>query len=63
MLHATSENPTAKTSRRKVQFPGITADAKKLKVNRTTLWRVLNGDWNLPGLRRRYNNLKNGGGR
>jgi hypothetical protein len=57
MLHATREvKPKRKT--RKVQFPGITEDARRLGVNRTTLWRTLNGDWHLPGLRNRYHQLK-----
>ena len=58
MLHATKANQTRKPTRRKVRFKGITADAKTLGVNRVTLWRVLNGDWTLHGLRRRYDDLQ-----
>ena len=58
MLHATSEKPTRKQRGRKTNFPGITADAKRLGVNRSTLWRTLTGEWNLPGLRSRYHQLQ-----
>lgn len=42
-------------------FPGITADAKTLGVNRNTLYRMLSGEkpWaNLKTLRRRYDQLQ-----
>ena len=32
--------------------------ALALRVNRVTLYRVLTGEWNLPGLRSRYEKLK-----
>lgn len=51
-----------KTTRRgPTRFPGITADAKTLGVNRTTLYRMLSGQqpWaNLKNLRRRYEELQ-----
>ena len=41
------------------RFPGITADARALGVNRITLYRVLTGEWShLKGLQRRYAALK-----
>jgi len=55
MLHA----PMAKvTTKSRVKFPGIVEDARKLRVHRATLFRTLNGEWNLPGLRSRYEKLK-----
>ena len=40
------------------RFPGICQDAKALGVNRSTLFRALRGDVPLPGLRRRYQLLR-----
>jgi len=60
MLHATTPHKARKGTPRKVRFVGITSDAKALKVNRVTLYRVLTGEWNLPGLRSRYEKLKGG---
>jgi hypothetical protein len=45
-------------ARRQVLFPGIMTDAETLGVDRTTLYRALTGEWNLPGLRARYQQLK-----
>lgn len=63
MTHAPKNSrPRAarKSGRGPTQFPGICRDAKKLGVNRRTLHRALTGEWNLPGLRRRYALLKRG---
>lgn len=54
-MHAAKNN--SKRKRRWV-FRGITADAQALGVNRNTLYRTLKGEWNLPGLTRRYFLLK-----
>lgn len=40
------------------RFPGITEDARKLGVSRTTLFRALSGVWNLPGLVKRYTEMQ-----
>ena len=40
------------------RFPGIGQDAKRLGVNRVTLYRVLVGQWRLPTLASRYAELK-----
>lgn len=40
------------------RFQHIGCDAKALGVNRRTLHRALTGEWHLPGLRRRYYQLK-----
>jgi hypothetical protein len=45
------------SAKRAIRFPGITAHAKALKVNRATLYRVLTGEWRLPTLSRRYQEL------
>jgi len=55
MLHATGKRITAKN---RVRFPGIVADAAALGVHRATLFRVLTKEWDLPGLRSRYQKLK-----
>jgi hypothetical protein len=45
--------------RGKTRFPGIGRDAKALGVNRSTLFRVLSGEWGqLKSLRARYEQLK-----
>jgi hypothetical protein len=56
MLHATSQNSTKK----KVRFRGIVADANALGVRRETLWRVLTGEWKSKSLLQRYKALKRG---
>lgn len=48
----------AKKKRSGTQFPGIVEDAAALNVNRTTLYRTLLGEWKLPGLLKRYHELK-----
>jgi len=51
-----------KRKRGATQFRGITEDARKLGVNRTTLWRMLKGVpgfENLKTLRKRYEALQN----
>jgi len=58
MMHATKTRGKSKRGRGPTQFHGITADAKALNVNRTTLYRVLRGEWKLPTLARRYQELK-----
>lgn len=61
MLHATktsTRNREGKKGRGPTRFPGICRDAASLKVDRVTLYRMLTGQWNLPGLRRRYEKLK-----
>jgi hypothetical protein len=50
-----------KTEKTRTRFPGITEDAKKLGVNRVTLWRVATGRWKSRSLMRRYRQLKGGG--
>jgi hypothetical protein len=62
MLHAPKRKRTTK-GRGRTRFPGITADASALGVNRATLFRVLTGTWRLPGLLARYKALKRGGAR
>jgi hypothetical protein len=49
-----------KVHRGKTRFPGIDRDAKALNVDRTTLYRALTGAWKLPGLLRRYQELRRG---
>jgi hypothetical protein len=47
--------------RKRTRFPGITADARKLGVNRATLFKMLRGYpgfANLKTLRRRYDALQ-----
>ena len=57
MLYATKRK--RKTIKRgPTRFPGIGEDAERLGVNRVTLYRVLVGQWRLPGLARRYASLK-----
>jgi hypothetical protein len=56
MLHAT---PPKASQKRPVRFRGICADAKALKVNRVTLYRVLTGKWQSRSLLARYHQLKN----
>jgi len=46
------------TTKSRVRFPGICADAAALGVRRETLWRLLTGEWKLPSLRSRYEELK-----
>jgi hypothetical protein len=60
MLRTTLHDKNRKVPTRKVRFKGIVADAIALKVNRATLYRMLTGEWNLPGLRKRYAALKGG---
>lgn len=51
-------NTTGKPKPRQgTRFPGIVAHARKLRVNRVTLYRALTGEWDLPGLVSRYNKL------
>lgn len=58
-MPATTEKRKSKGQPRVVRFPGIAADARALGVNRTTLYRVLTGEWtHLSGLRNRYVALK-----
>jgi hypothetical protein len=58
-MPATSKKSKLKGRPRVVRFPGIHADARALGVNRTTLYRVLTGEWtHLSGLRKRYEALK-----
>jgi hypothetical protein len=47
-----------KRKRGPIRFRGLTADAAALGVNRTTLHRVLTGQWKLPTLAARYAALK-----
>jgi len=44
-------------------FPGICEHARALGVNRASLYRVLTGEWSLPTLKARYEQLiaKEGG--
>lgn len=60
MMHATKAKSTPKRKGRgPTQFPGIVADARALRVNRATLYRVLTGEWSqLQTLRLRYDALK-----
>lgn len=65
MLRATKPTGKAKDYGRKsgrkggrIRFPGIVADAAALQVNRITLYRTLTGQWRLPGLLKRYQQLK-----
>ena len=44
------------------RFPGICADAESLGVNRSSLYRVLSGEWDLPSLKKRYTELREKGG-
>ncbi len=46
------------TKKRRIRFPGICQDAKALGVHRISLYRTLAGIWRLPGLRKRYEALK-----
>lgn len=53
-------NPVAPHARKRTRFPGITADARALGVNRATLYKMLvgyPGFAELRGLRRRYDAL------
>ena len=48
-------------TKKRTLFPGIVADARRLNVNRATLFKMLSGYpgfANLKGLRHRYNALK-----
>ena len=45
-------------ARHYIRFPGIVADARRLGVNRATLYRTLTGEWRLPGLLGRYQKLQ-----
>lgn len=47
-----------KTRRGATRFPGIGEDAKKLGVNRVSLYRALTKRWDLPGLVQRYEEMK-----
>lgn len=61
MLHATKTSTRVregKKGRGPTRFPGICRAAAALNVDRVTLYRMLTGQWNLPGLRRRYESLK-----
>jgi hypothetical protein len=57
-MHTTSKVSPIK---RVVRFLGIVADAHALRVNRSTLYRTLTGEWKLPGLLGRYAQLKAAG--
>jgi hypothetical protein len=46
-----------KSGRGPTEFPGITDAAAELGVSRSSLWRALTGEWNLPKLVARYNRL------
>lgn len=46
------------TRRGPTKFKHIGSDATKLGVRRETLYRALTGEWKLPGLLRRYEQLK-----
>jgi hypothetical protein len=56
MLRTTGRKTKQKQGR--VKYVGIVADAKKLGVNRVTLWRVLAGEWQSRSLTKRYQELK-----
>lgn len=63
MVTASSKKPKSKPAKdrrkRVVRFPGLIADARALGVNRTTLYRVLTGEFtHLKGLKARYEALK-----
>lgn len=59
MMSANANKSKQSTPTRGItRFPGITRDAATLKVNRTTLFRALTGEWKLPGLVGRYHELK-----
>jgi hypothetical protein len=45
-------------SPRVIRFADIGEDAKRLGVNRVTLYRALTGRWRLPGLVKRYKELR-----
>lgn len=49
---------TEKKPRRQVRFPGIVTDAETLGCNYRSLYRVLTGEWKIPGLKSRYEALK-----
>lgn len=63
MSPTTKREKRGKSKKRVIRFKGICADARTLGVNRITLYKVLNGERpDLPGLRRRYDELKAGEG-
>lgn len=49
--------PNRNNKRTGTRFPGIVGHAKALGVNRVTLYRVLIGEYRLPGLKARYDQL------
>jgi hypothetical protein len=60
MMHASEIKHDKKSGRRLVKHPGITAAARRLGVNRSTLYKMLAGYpgfSNLRTLRRRYETL------
>lgn len=54
MMHTTQKSGKPKIRR----YVGMLADSRALGVHRTTLYRVLRGEWHLPGLLKRYHALK-----
>lgn len=44
----------ARTKNRRVKYPHICAAAVALGVRRESIWRALEGQWNLPKLAARY---------
>jgi len=44
--------------KKRVRFKGICADAEALGVHRSSLYRVLVGQWDLPGLKKAYEKLQ-----
>jgi len=40
--------------RQATRFPGICGHARELGVDRSSLYRVLTGEWDLPRLKARY---------
>ena len=54
------QQQTTQRTRKRRRFHGICRDAETLQVHRSSLYRVLTGEWKIPGLLARYEALKKG---